>query len=242
MKITKFENNLFELEVKTVDNECLFDAENVAECLGFTQTKNDKTYVRWETVNKYIKKYVSQEVGKGDYIPEPLVYKLIFKANNTLAEKFQDWLAIEVLPSIRKHGMYATDQLLNNPDLLIKLATELKKERQEKMILTQRIAEYEPKATYVDKILKSKNVVCTSQIASDYGMSAQKLNKFLKDNGVQKKIGGQWLLRSRYMNLGYTKSETIDVNGVSRINTKWTQKGRLFIHNLLIQKGVIVDE
>ncbi len=99
MKTQKFENNLFELEVKTENGETLFDVETVAKSLGFTQSKNGKDFVRWERVNEYLKKY-SPKLGKGSFISEPMVYKLAFKANNALAEKFQDWLAVEVLPQI----------------------------------------------------------------------------------------------------------------------------------------------
>ncbi len=101
-----FENELFKVSAKTEDEQILFDVEQVAKSLGFTQIKNNKEYIRWETVNRYLEKYVSHQVGKGDLIPEPLVYKLAFKASNDLAEKFQDWLAIEVIPSIRKTGSY----------------------------------------------------------------------------------------------------------------------------------------
>lgn len=105
-----FSNHMFEVEAMLDGDVALFDVELVAKCLGFTQTKNGKNYVRWETVNKYIDKYVSQHVGKGDLIPEPLVYKLAFKASNDVAEQFQDWLAIEVLPELRKTGQYNSNQ------------------------------------------------------------------------------------------------------------------------------------
>lgn len=105
MYTQKFENNLFQLEVKTENGESLFDVETVAKSLGITQMKNGKEFVRWERINEYLKKY-SPQVGKGDFISEPMVYKLAFKANNPLAEKFQDWLAIEVLPAIRQYGSY----------------------------------------------------------------------------------------------------------------------------------------
>ena len=74
MKTQKFENNLFELEVKTENGESLFNAETVARSLGFVETKNGKEYVRWRTVNGYLKKYLSQEVAKNDFISEPMVY------------------------------------------------------------------------------------------------------------------------------------------------------------------------
>ena len=122
-KLRVFKNEIFEVTTQLESGEVLFDVENVAKCLGFIQLKAGKEYVRWETVNRYLEKYVSQEVGKGAFIPEALVYKLAFKANNEVAEKFQDWLAIEVLPSIKKHGAYMTpekiEEVLSNPDTII---------------------------------------------------------------------------------------------------------------------------
>ncbi|MEG0259637.1 MAG: ORF6C domain-containing protein [Lysinibacillus sp.] len=100
-----FKNDLFEVGAKVESDTVLFDVEQVAKCLGVSRDMNGKEYVRWERVNSYLPKSCP-EVGKGDFIPEPLVYKLAFKANNEVAEQFQDWLAIEVIPSIRKNGIY----------------------------------------------------------------------------------------------------------------------------------------
>ena len=236
MKTQKFENNLFELEVKTENGESLFDVETVAKSLGFTQSKNGKDFVRWERVNDYLKKY-SPQLGKGSFISEPMVYKLAFKANNALAEKFQDWLAVEVLPTIRKTGSYS-----NVPQSFaqaLRLAADLE---EEKLMLEQKIAEYEPKISYLDMILSSSDIVATSQIAADYGMSAIALNKLLNKLGVQHKVSGQWILYRKHMNQGYTKSHTSKIpkadGGVKVVmNTKWTQKGRIFIYDLLKTEG-----
>lgn len=102
-----FKNNLFEVAAMLEDGEVLFDAEKVARCLGFTTVaKSGNVTIRWSRVNEYLGKSISQDVAKGDLIPEAAVYKLAFKASNETAEKFQDWLAIEVLPAIRKTGTY----------------------------------------------------------------------------------------------------------------------------------------
>lgn len=240
MKTQKFENNLFELEVKTENGESLFNAETVARSLGFVETKNGKEYVRWRTVNGYLKKYLSQEVAKNDFISEPMVYKLAFKANNALAEKFQDWLASEVLPQIRKHGMYATDELLNNPDLLIEVATKLKEERTLRLVAEQKVAELKPKADYYDTILANPSLLPISVIAKNYGMSANKMNLLLHDLGVQYKQGDVWLLYADYQNEGYTHTEMKLWEGSSRMkpNTKWTQKGHIFIYQFLKKHDV----
>lgn len=109
-----FKNDLFEVAVKLENGEIVFDAEHVARCLGFTTVaKSGNVTVRWARVNDYLPKG-SPQVGKGDLIPEPLVYKLAFKASNEVAEQFQDWLAIEVIPTIRKTGGY-----ISNDDMFI---------------------------------------------------------------------------------------------------------------------------
>ncbi|EGQ1605637.1 ORF6C domain-containing protein [Staphylococcus pseudintermedius] len=124
-----FSNDMFSILIKQDNENNLFDLETVAKSLGFTQIKNGKQYIRWETINKYLGKYLSQEVGKGDFIPEPMVYKLAFKAGNSTAEKFQDWLAMEVLPEIRQTGIY---QVPSDPmqalELMFKATKQTKEE------------------------------------------------------------------------------------------------------------------
>lgn len=237
MNTQKFENNLFQLEVKTENGESLFDVETVAKSLGLTETKNGKEYVIWKRVNKYL----STQLSKNDFISEPMVYKLAFKANNALAEKFQDWLAVEVLPQIRKHGMYATDDLLNNPDLLIEVATKLKEERTLRLVAEQKIAEMQPKVSYHDIILANKSVTPISFIAKNYGMSAMQMNKLLHDFGIQYRQGKAWLLYAKYQNEGYTHIEMVPVQGTDNLKPimKWTQKGHLFLYNFLKEKNIL---
>ncbi|MFL2133052.1 phage antirepressor KilAC domain-containing protein [Desemzia sp. FAM 23990] len=110
-------------------------------------------------------------------------------------------------------------------------------------VQAQLIAEYEPRISYLDTILDSKGLLAISQIAADYGMSPQQLNKVLHDQRVQHKVGGQWILYKDHMNKGYTKSQTINITRTdgrqeAKMNTKWTQKGRLFIHDILKNIGV----
>lgn len=249
-----FKNELFEVAAKYDNDQVLFDVEQVAICLGITDEKNGKQYVRWSRVNGYMP-INSPLVAKGDFISEPLVYKLAFKASNEVAEKFQDWLAIEVIPSIRKHGAYMTEQVLEkavtDPDFMIGLLTNLKEEKKKRVELElahkqkdQIIGELKPKADYTDTILKSKGVVTITQIAKDYGMSGQEMNELLRDLKVQYKQSEQWLLYSKYHKKGYTHSETInftrgDGRSDVKMNTKWTQKGRLFIYELLKSEGVL---
>ncbi|MBC2115729.1 phage antirepressor KilAC domain-containing protein [Listeria booriae] len=133
--------------------------------------------------------------------------------------------------------------------LAAKQAEENEQLKIENQIQTQRIAEYEPKVTYYDEILKSRGLMAVTQIAADYDLTAQKLNRILKEERVQHKVGGQWILYKDYMNNGYTKSETIPITHSdgrlgTTLNTKWTQKGRLFIHEILVRRGIeaVIDK
>lgn len=113
------------------------------------------------------------------------------------------------------------------------------KEHEEKQQLELLAAKYEEKADYVDQILKSSGTMLVTQIAADYGLSAKALNKILHEEGVQRKVGKQWVLYNKHMNKGYTKSHThIDERGNSRPSTHWTQQGRLFIHEIMKKRGI----
>lgn len=236
------------LKVKEENGQVLFDAESAAIGLGITDEKSGLTYVRWNRVNKYLFATSGENVKRGDFITEPQFYKLAIKANNETAEKFQDWVTSEVLPAIRKHGTYMTDQtiedVLTNPDTIIRLATDLKNERKEKLMLAQQVTELKPKADYTDLILSNKTLVTITFIAKDYGMSGLAMNKLLHDLGVQYSQSGVWLLYAKHQTKGWTQSETTEVvkkDGTKKLvmNTKWTQKGRLGLYELLKDNGYL---
>lgn len=245
------------LKVKEENGQVLFDAESAAIGLGITQiAKSGNVSVRWERVKKYLSIPTSGDgIGRGDFITEPQFYKLAIKANNETAEKFQDWVTTEVLPTIRKHGTYMTDKMieevLTNPDTIIRLATDLKQERQAKLLLAQENSvllqqnnELKPKADYTDLVLANKTLVSITFIAKDYGMSGLAMNKLLHNLGVQYNQSGVWLLYAKHQTKGWTQSETHAVvrkDGSKKMvmNTKWTQKGRLGIYNLLKINGYL---
>lgn len=181
--------------------------------------------------------------------------------------KFKRWVTSEVLPSIRRHGAYMTpdtlDKMISSPEFGIKLLTALKDEREkskalaaENAVLTtenaaqrQAIADFQPIKQYVDTILSSTRSLTTTQIAADYDMSARKLNKILHEEGIQRHVNGQWILYQKYMGKGYTKSKTINITRSDGrpdtvLNTEWSQKGRLLIHEILTARGIqaIMDQ
>lgn len=248
-EVQVFNNGKIDLPVKEVDGQVYFEAEAAAIGLGISEiAKSGNTVVKWTRVNKYlsIDTSVDEKIAKGSWISEQQFYKLAFKASNDVAEKFQDWVATEVLPSIRKNGAYLTDQkieeVLLNPDTIIKLATELKKEREGRLIAEQQVNELKPKASYYDLVLKNKSLVTITQIAKDYGMSGKEMNTKLHELKVQYKQGSTWLLYSQYQKNGWTQSQTKMVGHNKEkavLYTKWTQKGRLGLYELLKRNGIL---
>lgn len=168
---------------------------------------------------------------------------------------FCQWLDIDLklwctekLDELMRYGMTATqptlEQMINNPDLVISLATQLKSEREEKHRLEQQNALQEeqllqaaPKVQYVDTVLQSVNTYATNLIAKEMGMSAETLNKRLKEKGIQYRQSGVWVLTSKYQNKGYTKTRThaytrSDGSQSTAMLTVWTEQGRAFLHSL----------
>lgn len=195
-------------------------------------------------------------------INESGLYALVFGSKMPKAQEFKRWVTKEVLPSIRKHGAYMTketvEQVLTSPDTIIKLAQQIKAEQEaraaaESQVLAltetaakqeQLIGELKPKADYTDRILQNKGLVTITQIAKDYGMSGQAMNEKLHEMKIIYKLGKQWLLYAKYHGKGYTHSETVDFthkDGTPDVtmNTKWTQKGRLFLYNELKKVGIL---
>lgn len=247
--------NVDGIECYEKDGTAYLKLETVARGLGFTDKKDGIEYIRWSRVEKYLSEINFATSGeRPDFIPENIFYRLAMKARNEAAEKFQAKVADEIIPSIRKHGGYIVGQEKMSDDELIAKAlivahskiaekqAQIETLTKEIGIKDQVIGELKPKADYTDRILKNPGLVTITQIAKDYGMSAIEMNKKLHELGVLYKQSDQWMLYSRYHSMGYTHSETVDIvraDGRSdiKMNTKWTQKGRLFLYNLLKQNG-----
>ena len=238
---TKDENANISREIQTIcgvecyekDGTAYLKLETVARVLGFTTTQNisgkEYTNVRWNRVDEYLKEIGFATCGKRpDFIPENISYRLAMKAKNEAAEKFQAKVADEIIPSIRKHGLYATDnvidQILDNPDFGIELLTKLKEERAARV-----------EAERKNAILMHVNKTYTmTEIAKELGMkSAIQLNKLLAEKKIQYQVNSTWVMYSQYSDLGYEeiKQEVLD-SGKVIYHRRITQMGREFILNL----------
>ena len=247
-----FENAEFgSVRTTTVNGEIMFVGKDVAEILGYSNPR-DALAKRVDDEDKGVAKCDTLG-GKQDLtmINESGLYSLILSSKMPNAKKFKHWVTADVLPAIRKTGMYATEELLENPDLAIQAFTALKLEREKNKKLNttvkvqeQQIMELQPKASYYDLVLNCPDLLSVTVIAKDYGKSAKWLNNFLKEHQIQFKQGGIWLLYKEYAEKGYTSTKTHTVNGNdgkqhSKVNTYWTQKGRLFIYALLKSEGIL---
>lgn len=238
-------------ELRTIEenSKLLFCGGDVAKALGYINVR--------DALAKHCKGVVKRDaptksgIQEMSFIPEGDVYRLICHSKLEGAERFERWVFDDVLPTIRRHGMYATNELLDNPDLLIEAATRIKVQREKIAALettvavqSQQLAEAAPKVSYYDLILNCKDLISVSKIAKDYGMSAVKMNDLLRDMGIQYRQGNVWLLYQKYASQGYTSTKTYEYIGSDGTNhaktaTYWTQKGRLFIYNKLKDNDIV---
>ena len=240
-----------------IDGKPYFVGKDVAIALGYVNpTKAVSTHCKGVSKMGIPSNGGVQEMS---IIPEGDIYRLIIKSKLESAQRFESWVMDEVLPQLRATGSYSMAKkdsyMIEDP---IERAKRWIEEQEEKKLLEesnkkleednkmqkQIIGELKPKADYTDEILKSKDTVTVTQIAKDYGMSAKAMNSKLNDLKVQFKSSGQWLLYSKYHDKGYTKSETsefvkYDGSLGTKMYTKWTQKGRLFLYELLKKNGIL---
>ena len=245
--ITVFENNEFgEVRVIETNNEFWFVAKDICDCLEIKNSRDALKRLDDDEKSSVVLTDGTSGNPNKSIVNEYGLYNLILSSRKPEAKQFKRWVTHDVLPSIRKNGLYAKDELLDNPDLLLEIVTRLKEERDAKKELEAKVEILEPKAEYADKVLTTENTHTTTQIAKSFGMTAIKLNKILKEAGIQYKQSGQWLLNRKYDNQDFVKTETYLIERSSgeretRLSTKWTEKGRRFIYELLVEKGHIVE-
>ncbi len=237
-----FNNTMFgNVRIILQNNEPWFVAKDITKILGY-QNSSKAIGDHVDADDKLNNETLSSLGQRGGWlINESGLYSLILSSKLPTAKQFKRWVTSEVLPELRKTGSYSLTIPKTLPEALRAYADEVESHNATKAIVAQQeqqIAEFKPVKDYVDKILSSKSCLAITQIAADYGLSAQELNKILHEAGLQRKVGDQWILYKQHMSKGFTKSETFtfcrsDGRLDSKITTKWTQKGRLEIHNIL---------
>lgn len=241
-----FNNDRFgQVRIIPVDGELMFVAKDVCDCLEIT--KHRDAISRLDSDERGSVK-LDTPGGKQDIAAtnEYGLYSLVLSSRKPEAKDFKRWITHDVIPAIRKTGSYSMVIPQTLPEALRAYADEVESHNATKAIVAQQeqqIAEFKPVKDYVDKILSSKSCLAITQIAADYGLSAQELNKILHEAGLQRKVGDQWILYKQHMAKGFTKSETFtfcrsDGRLDSKITTKWTQKGRLEIHSILTKLNI----
>ena len=258
MEIQVFKNDRFgEVRTMVINDEPWFVGKDVASVLGYVSPhravfdhvdEDDKTSV-------LIQHSGSNYKSKTIFINESGLYALILSSKLPQAKEFKRWVTSVVLPSIRRNGAYLTDDALarfaEDPDYGIKLLNTLKRERTERLALMKENVtlsmennRMKPMADYCAKILACTDTVTVTQIAQDYGMTAQDFNEMLADMKIQYRCGRQWILYSGYKQQGFVQSATTTytrydgTKGV-RVSSRWTQLGRIFLYERLKGEGVM---
>ena len=249
-------------EICTVQQEegkVLFKDNDVARSLGYAEAaKAVRTHCKGVSVldTPIENQYGTVVMQPTKFVSESDVYRLVMRSKLPEAEKFQDWVCEEVLPAIRKDGAYLSEKALQravtDPEFFIGLANAIRKEKEQRLEIESCCTEQQllidrQKETieelgkpYAETVLQNKDLVDITQIAQDYGLSGRRLNAILHEKRVQYKSGKQWILYAPYKGNGYVGSETSQLeNGKTVMRTRWTQKGRLFIHDLLKADGIL---
>lgn len=233
------------------DGKIYFCGRDVATALGYENpskavrdhARQDGGPIRYPIVDSLGRTQEAVFITEGD------LYRLIASSRLPAAQAFESWVFDEVLPTIRRHGVYAIADIASNPKALLTALQELvaAQERAQQLeaqtlMLEQALAEAAPKQSYYDLVLDAPDAVPITLIAKDYGMSGRAMNELLNELGIQYKQSGVWVLYQHHAGNGYTDTKThVVADGRhARLHTYWTQKGRLFIYEQLKnQRGLL---
>lgn len=242
-EIEVFRNSEFgEIRTAVVNDEPMFCLSDICKALELTQPSKVKERLSEKGVNT-IPTLTARGTQNLLYINESNLYKTIFQSRKDNAEKFTDWVTTDVLPSIRKHGVYALDELLNDPDLAIKAFTALKEEKERNKVLRADNERMRPKEVFADAVATSHTSILIGDLAkllkqNGVDIGQKRLFAWMRDNGyLIKRQGSDWNMPTqRSMELGLfevKESTTNNPDGSVRINktTKVTGKGQQYFIN-----------
>jgi len=243
-----FEHEEFgEVRIITIDGEPWFVGKDVADALGYNNTR-DALLKHVDAEDKAILKKSQNatfDIPKRglSIINESGLYCLILSSKLPQAKAFRRWVTSVILPYVRKHGAFIMEdtlsQMLGDSEFTEALLDSLAEEHAKNIALEDKIETLAPKAHYCDKILLSGEAIPTSIIAKDYGMTVIAFNRLLNELGIQYRIGNTWLLYKDFADKGYTKTKTYHTpNGTAVVHTYWLQRGRLFLYEILALAGI----
>ena len=248
-ELINFQHEMFgDIRAIEKDGEPWFVGKDVAVALGYTNTRKaiadhvddeDKGVTKCDTLGGEQNITIINESG---------LYSLVLSSKLPQAKVFKHWVTADVLPSIRRHGAYATaptiEKIIASPEFGIALLKNLQQEQNMRREAEQRVRKLQPLADYTALILACPETVSVSQVAQDYGMSAVAFNRILNRAGIQYSVGGQWVLYAAYKDRGLVQSYTFnyrhnDGTDGCKMYTRWTQRGRLFLYDILKKIGII---
>ncbi|BBK75870.1 phage antirepressor [Clostridium butyricum] len=220
-----------EVRAVTINGESYFVAKDIAEKLGYSETN---ALTKRLDEDEFISDKLEGMNMKSILINESGLYNAVLGSKLPNAKKFKKWITRDVLPSIRKNGMYATDELLDNPDLLIAAATKLKEERKARFEAERKIKLLEPKAQFYDCVAGSKDSIEMGHVAKVLGIKGMGRNKIFSLLRNEKVLDRNNIPYQQYVDLGYFRvleqKYTVS-SGETKINIKTMvfQKGIDFI-------------
>lgn len=232
--ITIFHNEEFgEIKALDINGEPWFVGKDIAEKLGYIDTNQAiRTHIDEEdTLLKSI--FIGGQARTTTLINESGVYSLILRSTQPRAKIFKRWVTSVIIPSVRKNGLYAADELLNNPEMLVQVASRLQEERDARLKAEQQI----------NLLIHQDKLFTTTEIAKEINFtSALKLNLLLEQMQIQYKCNNSWVPTAKYAPLGYTSlKQSILENGEVVYNRMWTAKGREFLLNLFKETGIYCE-
>ncbi len=236
--------------VRDTEGQVLFSGNDIAKALGYSNPR--------DALRRHCRAVVKQaatiigKIQEISYIYEPDLYRLMAKSKLPAAIAFENWLFGDLLPTLRRHGMYAFDAVLESEEKLEEAVAQLRAEREQAkqqheqyaelqqkcQQLLETIEQQRPLSDYAAEVLRGDLDMTATQIAADYDISAIRLNNLLHEAGLQRKVNGQWVLYAKYLNRGLVSSHTTSQTGHSNIQTRWTQEGRFVIHHIMEMAGI----
>lgn len=232
-----------------IDGEAWLVGKDVAQALGYNNTRDALArHVDSEDRNTVVNPDGKQGNPNMTIINESGLYSLVLSSKLPTARKFRHWVTSEVLPSIRRHGLYAADELLNNPDLMIQAMEALKAERTKNQQLTEKVRQDAPKVLFAESVEASNHSILIFDLAkilrqNGVRIGGNRLFEWMRENSyLIKRKGSDWNMptqRSMEMGLFEIKeSSHIHSDGhVSITKTpKVTGKGQTYFINLFLSK------